>query len=61
MAKKKREYPCSLGTNGKCHWGGNKGYSYGFMAGAAEYCRFVDKWVGNLEKCPLVRPESEAI
>lgn len=52
----KQEYSCPLREK-PCTYGGNKHYDYGFVRGTASYCRFVKRWVTDMEECPLSKQE----
>ena len=54
-----KEYPCYKSKTGKCIFGGNKNYNYGFVRGMTLYCRKVKKWVSSLKECPLVPKQTE--
>ena len=47
-----KKYPCKLSESLTCEYGGNKRYNYGFVSGTAGYCRKLNKWVSDIEKCP---------
>ena len=48
-----KKFPCPL-VKKLCEHGGNKRYNYGFVSGAAGYCRYKNKWTSDLENCPLL-------
>ena len=52
------KYPCPKADSGKCRYGGNKAYHYGFVSGTASYCRKRKRWVADFSLCPL-KTESE--
>lgn len=55
-----KRYYCRLSDSKLCKYGGNKYFNYGFFQGMNGYCRFVNKWIHDLEeKCPL--PEEKKI
>lgn len=47
-----KKYPCPL-SDKPCKYGGNKYYYYGYVQGAASYCRFNKKWTCDMFECPL--------
>lgn len=48
-----KEYICPLSVTGKCRYGGNKAYNYGFVKGTASYCRYSKRWIHDIERCPI--------
>jgi hypothetical protein len=48
-------YPCALSPSGVCLYGGNKYFNYGFLSGAAPYCRKANRWVEDLDLCPITK------
>jgi len=48
-----KKYPCEMSQTGTCQYGGNKSYNYGFIRGAATYCRHEKRWVADMNVCPI--------
>ena len=52
------KFPCPLSQTGRCIFGGNKRYNYGFMSGIGSYCRKSKQWIysmlnGQPITCPI--------
>jgi len=56
---KKHQCPLIVGLRKEgCEHGGSKAYSYRFMRGTAAYCRLVNRWICDIETCPLTEQEA---
>ena len=51
------------GNGGRCQYGGNRRYNYGFVFGTASYCYKSKKWLANLDimKCPQENTDEQIL